>query len=138
LPHALDTQGAFMSHSPGHPSHPDHAVRETHVPDVVKVRLDGLTIAESENVIRVDEDQNPPRFYFPRSDVRMETLQPSETVTHCPFKGKATYFDVNAQGNHLKDAVWTYETPFDEHADLAQRVAFDAGKFPVLHIQVGD
>jgi uncharacterized protein (DUF427 family) len=127
-----------MSQSPGHAAHPEHAVRETRVPDVVKVRLDGLTIAESEDVIRVDEDGNPPRFYFPRSDVRMEALQPSDTVTHCPFKGKASYFDVNAQGHHLKDGVWSYEAPYDEHADLAQRVAFDAGKFPVLHIQVGD
>jgi len=127
-----------MSHPSDHSSHPDHEVRETHVPEVVKVRLDGLTIAESEDVIRVDEDENPPRFYFPRSDVRMETLQPSDTVTHCPLKGKATYFDINAQGNHLKDAVWTYEAPLAEHADLAQRVAFDAARFPVLHIQVGD
>jgi uncharacterized protein (DUF427 family) len=127
-----------MSHSPGHAEQPEHHVRETRVPDVVKIRLDGLTIAESEDVIRVDEDGNPPRWYFPRSEVRMETLQPSDKVTHCPFKGKATYFDVNAQGEHLKDGVWSYETPYDEHADLAQRVAFDSVTFPNLHVQVGD
>ena len=127
-----------MSHSPGHASHPEHHIEESRVAEVVKIRLEGLTLAESEDVIRVDEDGNPPRYYFPRSDVRMETLNPSDTVTHCPFKGKATYFDVNAEGNHLKDAVWSYETPHDEHADLAQRVAFDADKFPVLHVQVGD
>ena len=127
-----------MSHSPGHASHPEHKVDESRVREVVKIRLEGLTLAESEDVIRVDEDSNPPRYYFPRSDVRMETLNPSDTVTHCPFKGKATYFDINAEGNHLKDAVWSYEAPYDEHADLAQRVAFDADKFPVLHVQVGD
>jgi uncharacterized protein (DUF427 family) len=127
-----------MSHSPGHASHPEHHVDETRIPQVVKIRLEGLTLAESEDVIRVDEDGNPPRFYFPRADVRMETLQPTDTVTHCPFKGEATYFDVDAQGNRLKDAVWSYETPYDEHAGLGQRVAFDADKFPVLHVQVGD
>jgi uncharacterized protein (DUF427 family) len=127
-----------MSRSPGHQSNPGHEVRETRLTDVVKVRIEGLTLAESEDVIRVDEDGHPPRYYFPRSDVRMETLNPSETVTHCPFKGKATYFDVNAEGNHLKDAVWSYDTPYDEHAALAQRLAFDADKYPVLHIQVGD
>ena len=127
-----------MSHSPGHAAQPDHQVRETLVDDVVKVRLQGLTIAESEDVVRVDEDGAPPRWYFPRSDVRMETLQPSGTVTHCPFKGQATYFDVSAEGQHLKDAVWTYETPYDEHAELAQRVVFDSEKFPLLRLQVGD
>ena len=127
-----------MSTSPGHQSNPEHEVRETRVSDVVKVRIQGLTIAESEDVIRVDEQDAPPRYYFPLSDVRMETLNPTEARTYCPFKGKASYFDVNAQGEHLEDAVWSYEEPYDEHADLAQRVAFDADRYPVLHIQVGD
>jgi len=127
-----------MSKSPGHAEHPEHAVRETRLPDVVKIRIDGLTVAESEDVIRVDEDQHPPRYYFPRSDVRMETLQPSDTTTYCPFKGKATYFDLDAQGRHLRDAVWSYEQPYDEHADLAQRVAFDSDKYPLIHVQIGD
>ena len=127
-----------MSRSPGHQSNPEHEVRETRLTDVVKVRLNGLTIAESEDVIRVDEQDAPPRYYFPRSDVRMETLNPTEAKTYCEFKGKASYFDLNAQGEHLKDAVWSYEQPYDEHADLAQRVAFDADRYPVLHIQVGD
>lgn len=127
-----------MSHSPGHQKNPEHEVRETRVPEVVKIRIHGLTVAESEDVIRVDEDDHPPRWYFPRSDVRMETLNPSDTSTECPFKGKASYFDVNAEGNHLKDAVWSYQHPYEEHADLAQRLAFDSEKFPVIHVQVGD
>jgi uncharacterized protein (DUF427 family) len=127
-----------MSRSPGHEQHPEHEVRETRVSEVVKIRLDGLTVAESEDVIRVDEDGHPPRWYFPRSDVRMGTLNPSDTTTTCPFKGRANYFDVNAEGNHLKDAVWSYETPYDEHAGLAMRLAFDSEKFPVMHVQVGD
>ena len=127
-----------MSHSPGHHSNPEHEVRETRLTEVVKVRIGGLTIAESEDVVRVDEDGQPPRYYFPRSDVRMETLNPSERVTTCRFKGKAGYFDLNAEAQHLQDAVWSYETPYDEHADLAQRVAFDADRYPVLRVQVGD
>jgi uncharacterized protein (DUF427 family) len=123
--------------SPGHQRAPDHQVRETHVKEVVKVRFNGVTIAESNNVIKVDEDKSPVRYYFPRSDVRMETLTPTTTTSVCPFKGRATYFDLAVDGKHLKDAVWTYETPYDEHADLAQRLAFYDDKYPAISVHVG-
>ena len=95
-------------------------------------------VQRDEAAIRVDEDGAAARFHFPRSDVRMETLQRSDSVTKRPFKGSATCFDVDAGGEHLADAAWTYEDPYDEHADLAQRVAFDAVRFPKLRIQAGD
>jgi uncharacterized protein (DUF427 family) len=113
-------------------------VREERVKDVVKVKFNGITIAESKDVIEVAEDQAPLRYYFPRSDVRMETLKPTATTSDCPFKGHATYFDLEATGKSLKDAVWTYETPFDEHTDLAQRIAFYDDKYPAINITVGD
>jgi len=124
--------------SPGHQQHPEHQVRESHVDDVVKARFNGMTIAESEDVIRVDEDGAPPRYYFPRGDVRMERLQPTATTTECPFKGHAGYFDLEVDGQRLKDAVWSYDTPYDEHAGLAQRVAFYDDKYPAITVTVGD
>ncbi len=84
--------------SPGHQQHPEHKVREEAVKGVVKVRFNGVTIAESEDVIKVAEDKNPVRYYFPRSDVRMETLSPTATGSDCPFKGHASYFDLTADG----------------------------------------
>ena len=122
--------------SPGHQQHPEHQVREAAVQDVVKVRFNGVTIAESDAVIKVEEDECPVRYYFPRSDVRMETLSPSATTTDCPFKGHATYFDLSADGRQLKDAVWTYETPYEEHEDLAQRVAFYDDKYPEISVSL--
>ena len=124
--------------SPGHQQHPEHKVREEAVKEVVKARFNGVTIAESKNVIRVLEDKNPVRYYFPRADVRMETLKPSATGTDCPFKGHATYFNLDAGGQQLNDAVWTYETPYDEYADLAQRVAFYDDKYPAINVLVGE
>jgi uncharacterized protein (DUF427 family) len=124
--------------SPGHQEFPQHKVREEHVKEVVKVRFNGVTIAESKDVIKVDEDESPVRYYFPRGDVRMETLQPSATTTECPFKGHATYFNLNAGGQRLDSAVWTYNTPYKEHADLAQRVAFYDDKYPAIAIKIGD
>lgn len=125
-----------MSKSPGHEQWPDHKVVQRYLPrDLrVAVELGGRVIADSRDVIRVDEDGNPPRYYFPRSDVKMEALQPTETTTRCPFKGTARYFRLRAHGRHLDDAVWSYEEPFDEHLDLKDRLAFHDDKYRDIHL----
>jgi len=123
-----------MSKSPGHQKHPEHKVREQHLEKLVTVAFNGQVIAESKNVIQVDEDHAPRRHYFPRADVRMDLLIPSDTTSECPFKGRARYFDLEVGGTRLRDAVWSYETPYDEHADLAQRLAFYDDKHPAITV----
>jgi len=121
--------------SPGHQQHPEHRVEENRAGHRVTIRIAGELIAESEDVIRVDEDGHPARYYFPRADVRMEKLQRSATTTACPFKGKASYYSVNAGGKHFADAVWTYEDPYDEHAALKERLAFYEERIPDLEVE---
>ena len=123
-----------MSKSPGHEKWPDHKVLEVPQPQRVSARIGNTTLGNSERVIRVDEDEAPPRFYFPRADVRMDLLEHSETMTQCPFKGTASYFNVRVGERTLKDAAWSYEEPFDEHAALKGRVAFYAENAPGLEI----
>jgi uncharacterized protein (DUF427 family) len=113
-----------MSKSPGHHKWPNHQVREIPMSQRVSVRVAGVTIANSRNVIRVEEDGYPDRYYFPRTDARMEALEPTSTTTECPFKGTARYFSVRTNGAKLKDAVWTYEEPYEEHEALKGRLAF--------------
>lgn len=126
-----------MSKSPGHEKWPDHKIEEHHLPPGVHVtvKVGGQIIADSHDVIRLDEDGHPSRFYFPRSDVSMEKLEPSDTTSHCPFKGTAHYFTLRAEGRRLDDAVWTYEAPFDEHRDLRDRLAFYDDKYRDIQVR---
>lgn len=129
-----------MSKSPGHQKWPEHKVLETPLREQVTVELDGQIVADSRNVIRVDEDGSPARYYFPRGDVRMDKLLRTATTTQCPFKGTANYFSVSMDGGgssrKLDDAVWTYEEPFDEHHTLKDRLAFYDDKYRNIHVRV--
>lgn len=123
-----------MSKSPGHQQLPDHSIVERPLRKRMQVAVDGEVIADSTDVIQVDEDGSPLRFYFPRADVKMDRLERSTMTTQCPFKGTANYFSIHMDSRTLKDAVWSYEDPYDEHLGLKERLAFYVEKAPGLAI----
>jgi uncharacterized protein (DUF427 family) len=78
----------------------------------VRVESGGRVLAESSRAVALEETGLPTRYYLPREDVRTELLSPSDTTSHCPFKGDATYFSAGG----VKDAFWVYEAPSEEDA----------------------
>lgn len=124
-----------MARSPGHRKWPDHRVEEQRLKERMRVEAAGRTVADSSDVIRVREDRHPDRYYFPRSDIDMSRLQRTDSTTECPFKGTAHYYSVNVADNHLEDAAWTYEEPYEEHSALKDRVAFYQDKVREIDVK---
>ena len=97
-----------------HPRDPYHRIDLRRTGRRVRVSLDGEVLAESTAAIALFESNLPPRWYLPREDVTAE-LEPSDTVTGCPYKGEAGYYSVRLPGGAVeKDLVWFYDEPFDE------------------------
>jgi uncharacterized protein (DUF427 family) len=55
----------------------------------VRVELDGVVLTDSTNARVLFETGLPPRWYIPKVDLRMDLLVPTDTATHCPYKGQA-------------------------------------------------
>jgi len=79
-------------------------------------------IAESADCIELEGN-----YYFPRESVNMQFLKVSKTKTHCPWKGEASYFDVEVDGKVNPDAAWSYESPKHEANEIKDHIAFWKG-----------
>jgi len=90
----------------------------------VRVEIDGVTVAESGQPRILFETGLPPRYYLPLTDVRMDLLRPSDTQTHCPYKGTAAYWSVDTGRAVRPDVVWIYRTPLAESQKIAGLACF--------------
>ena len=82
----------------------------------------GATIAESDDTVVVEGNH-----YFPRESVKRELLRDSATHTTCPWKGVASYYDIEVGGAINKDAAWYYPAPKEAARQIQDRIAFWKG-----------
>jgi uncharacterized protein (DUF427 family) len=90
----------------------------------VEVVVNGVRVADSRQPRLLFETGLPTRYYLPLTDVRLDLLRPSDTLTRCPYKGTASYWSVEADGEVVPDLVWTYRTPVLESAKIAGLACF--------------
>jgi uncharacterized protein (DUF427 family) len=90
----------------------------------VRVEVDGVTIAESASPRLLFETGLPVRYYLPKTHVRLDLLTPTDTVTHCPYKGQAEYWSVRAGDRVHEDLAWSYRAPLPESQRVAGLIAF--------------
>ncbi|WP_371054705.1 DUF427 domain-containing protein [Rhodosalinus sp. K401] len=88
------------------------------------VRAGGAVLGESSAALELDEEGHAPVIYFPREDLAMAFLEPTERSSHCPHKGDASWFSIVTKSTTIPDAAWSYEAPLDGVSEIAGHVAF--------------
>jgi uncharacterized protein (DUF427 family) len=79
-------------------------------------------LAESEDTVIVESNH-----YFPISSINREFFSQSDTTSHCPWKGDASYYSIVVDGHENRDAAWYYPSPMDAAREIEGRVAFWRG-----------
>ncbi len=82
----------------------------------------GTVIAESDDTVVVEGNH-----YFPVESVNSDLIKASSTHTTCSWKGQASYYSIETEGQVNKDAVWFYPEPKTAASQIAGRVAFWRG-----------
>jgi uncharacterized protein (DUF427 family) len=94
----------------------------------VQVIVDSVTVADSRRAQRVLETASPPTFYIPPDDVHFELLESTPGSSRCEWKGQARYWSIRVGDTFIKEAGWSYPSPFEGFALIANHVAFYPAK----------
>lgn len=102
----------------------------------IAIYRDDILLAESHNAKVMYETRLPPAIYVPREDICVDLGPETELQTFCPFKGTATYHDIELAGECLTNSIWAYEDALPESAAIQGHIGFMPGAF--THIDLGD
>jgi len=103
---------------------PDHPIAIAPAPFRVRVTFAGRVVADTKRALLLTETTYPPVAYIPREDVDLTLLKRTEHATRCPYKGEASYYSIHVDGRVAENAIWSYEQPIADVAEIAGFVAF--------------
>jgi len=109
----------------------DHPITIEPIHERVRVIWHGRTIGDSESALELREANYPPVVYLPRADMDMSALERTARVTTCPYKGEANYYSITDGKARDDNAVWTYELPRAEVAEIGSHLAFYPDKVDI-------
>ena len=103
---------------------PDHPISISANGNRVRVTFAGHVVADTTHALTLKEASYKPVFYIPRTDANLNLLKTTDHRSHCPYKGDASYFTIEADGRSAKNAAWSYEQPFPAMAEIKNYLAF--------------
>jgi uncharacterized protein (DUF427 family) len=103
---------------------PDHPISVAPHAKRVRIKFNGVVVAETSRALAMDEGGYPLVFYIPRDDVDRSLLIRTEHSTYCPYKGDASYFSIRVGDRISENAIWSYDAPYDAVASIKEHLAF--------------
>lgn len=79
-------------------------------------------IAESDDTIVVEGNH-----YFPADSINKDFYKESDTHSTCPWKGVASYYTLDVNGEENQDAAWYYPQASELAKNIEGYVAFWKG-----------
>ena len=76
-------------------------------------------LAESDNTKVVESNH-----YFPPESINEQYFSPASKTSSCPWKGLASYFDLEVEGETNPTAAWSYRDPKEAASEIKDHVAF--------------
>ena len=104
----------------GHARDPHHRVDTLRSSRRVEVYIKGERVANSVRPLLLFETSLPTRYYLPFEDVRTDLLSASDTITYCPYKGRARYLS----HPEVPDVAWNYPDPIPENPKIRDLLSF--------------
>jgi uncharacterized protein (DUF427 family) len=89
---------------------------------MAKAIWEGVVLADSDDIVTVEGN-----MYFPADAIHREYFKPSSQTTICPWKGTASYYDIEVNGKKNAAAAWYYAQPKAAASQVRGRVAFWRG-----------
>ena len=81
-----------------------------------------IVLAESNKTLVIEGN-----FYFPPDSINPAYFTKSDNHTHCPWKGTASYYDIEVNGQVNKNAAWYYPSPKPGAKNITNDIAFWKG-----------
>lgn len=108
-------------------------IKTQRINEVVTVKIDGETIAETNNAIELFETGHEPVLYIPKNDLKeIDLIKSSDYL--CPHKGHAEIYTIRHGARDIEEGAWSYDEPFSNLPELLGRVAFYPNKVQEIRI----
>jgi uncharacterized protein (DUF427 family) len=100
----------------------------------VRVLLGGEVVADTRRPRLLLETGIITRYYIPELDIRMELLESTETISYCPYKGKASYWSARVGNRVYKDIVWSYRNPLPGCSPIDGMLSFFNERVEAIYV----